>query len=202
MRWLSALMSGTMLLGVLEMGCGSTSNDDQLVFQFLHFTGVGITQADSVGETSADVDVVQEYCDAEQTTVEPFTNTRINVVFRNNEAADIILNKMVIDIPGAGIAPIVRTPTGVLPGGRCSNIDQQCASDADCLAEEGACVHTDTIIANILLFDVNNKEHVIAPASYNVRITFYGADANRSYETSAQYVVNFNDFDNCTQTGG
>jgi hypothetical protein len=203
MRWLSALMSGTMLLGVLWMGCGSTDgNDDQLVFQFLYFDSTGITQADSVGETSANVDVVQGFCDVAQTIPEPFTDTLINAVFRNNEASDILLEQVVIDIPGGGIAPIVRNLTAVIPGGQCSNFNQQCASDLDCQGVIGACLHMDTTISDILLFDFEDKEHVIYPATYNVSITFFGSDPNRSYETSTHYVVDFDNFNNCTQTGG
>ena len=61
MRWLSgacALVVG-MLMGVA--GCGSGSGDD-LILSFQGFNGEEITQQDSVGATSADVDVCQDPC--------------------------------------------------------------------------------------------------------------------------------------------
>ena len=203
------LMSGAMLIAVLWIGCGSTGGDDQLVMQFLHFDNTGITQADSVRETSADVDIVPGECLSGTTiTPEPFTQTIINAVFRNNEASDIRLNQVVIDVdPKSQLQTITRELPGLLPGGECNNIDQQCASDADCQGVVGACSHTETTIGSILLFDFSNKLHIVtAPvvgSTYNVTITFFGSDPNRSFETTTHYVVTFANFDNCkTTTGG
>lgn len=199
MRWLCARGMTVALLTTLAAGCGSTGGTDSLVFQFLHFDNTGITQADSVSETSADVDIVQDMC---LINPEPFTVTTINAVFRNHEAADLHLNKMVIDVgPNAGRAPITRFPDGVIPGGRCSNIDQQCASDADCQGTVGACGHTDTTISGLVLFDFQDKA-VILPGTYNVSITFSASDPFHTFENRTGYVVTFDNFNNCIIAGG
>lgn len=205
MRRLCALMSGAMLIAVLWNGCGSTGGDDQLVMQFLRFDNTGITQADSVRETSADVDIwPPETCPSGKQ--ESITQTIINAVFRNSEASDITLDHIVIDVGAtSGRAIVSHNLSGILPGGRCSNIDQQCGSDAECISASstaaGSCVHTETTISGILLFDFDDKAH-ITPGTYSVRITFFGSDPNRSFETSTSYVVRFDDFDNCAATGG
>jgi hypothetical protein len=201
MRWLCGLISGAMLIAVLWIGCGSTGGNDQLVMQFLHFDTTGITQADAVRETSADVDIwPPETCPSG--TPEPFTQTIINAVFRNNEAADINLDRIVIDVgPTAGRAVVSHNIGGVLLGGSCNNIDQHCSSDADCQGVIGACTHSETTVNGILLFDRDDKAH-INPGTYSVSITFFGHDPVRSFETGTSYVVRFDDFDNCGTTSG
>lgn len=208
MRWLCGRIVGVTLLVAVAAGCGSTSgNDDVLVFHFLRFDNTGITQADSVGETSANVDIVQNVCLSGNTiTAEPFTVTTINAVFRNEEAADMQLEQVVIDVgPKAGRATITHQLSGDLPGGRCSNIDQQCASDADCISTTstgtGSCVHTETTINDILLFDFDDKAHIL-PGTYSVIITFFASDAVRSFQISTNYVVTFEDFNNCPSSTG
>jgi hypothetical protein len=203
---LCGLISGAMLMAVLWVGCGSTGGDDQLVMQFLRFDNSGITQADSVREDSADVDIWPPAICDELGTVEPFTQTVINAVFRNNEASDITLDRIVIDVGAtSGRAIVSHNIGGVLPGGRCDNIDKQCSQDADCIsassATAGSCAHTETTISGILLFDFDDKAH-INPGTYSVMITFYGSDPNRSFETSTNYLVRFDYFDNCAATGG
>ena len=209
MRWLCGRIAGVTLLATVASGCGSTGNDDLLVFHFLRFDNTGITQADSVGETSANVDIVQDACLSGGTiTAEPFTVTTVNAVFRNEEAADLQLKQVVIDVgPKAGRATVTHQVSGDLPGGRCSNIDQQCASDADCISTTGAgtgngsCVHTQTTISGILLFDFDDKAHIL-PGTYSVNITFFASDTVRSFQVSTYYVVTFEDFNNCSASAG
>ncbi len=193
---------GLALLMVWVGGCGSTGGTDALVLHFLHFDSTGLTQADSVRETSADVDNSPDSCQSGgQITAEPFTQTIINAVFRNEEAADLHLTSMVIDLgPTSGRGTITRAIDGSLPGGLCSNIDQQCASDADCFSAStgstGSCVHTDTTITGILLFDFDDKL-ATNTGTYNASITFFATDPNHTFETRTSYVVRFDNFDNC-----
>ncbi|MFN8625444.1 MAG: hypothetical protein U0587_05610 [Candidatus Binatia bacterium] len=202
MRRLFGLMTA-MLLAAVPFGCGSTGDDDALVLQFIRFDNTGLTQADSVGETSADVDIVQDVCAVTGggvATFEPYTNTRINAVFHNYEASDITLNKIVIDAgANSGIPVVTHAFTGVVPGGRCLNIQRACAADEDC--EGGRCIHTDTTVSGILLFDFYDKAHML-PGTFSVKVTFFATDPNNSFEVRADYVVHFNNFDNCTETAG
>jgi hypothetical protein len=202
---LCGLTGGAMVFAALCVGCGSTSNDDQLVMEFLRFNSVGIEQADSVRATSADVDIwPPETCPSGLS--EPFTQTIINAVFRNNEASDIMLNYLTVDFPPtSGRAVVSHGLSGVLTGGRCSNVDKQCATDAECVSASsttpGSCEHTEMTVPGILLFDFDDKAH-INPGTYTVTITFFGSDPNRSFETSTNYAVRFDDFDNCPSGGG
>jgi hypothetical protein len=202
-------MMGVALVAAVVTGCGSTSgNDDALVFQFVGFDSNGITQADSVRATSADVDVLQDCCveaeDGSCSDYESFTQTIINATFRNNEAADLHLQQVVIAVgPAGSVATITHQLGGVLPGGRCSNIDQQCSADADCISASsttaGSCVHTETTINGILLFDFSDKGFFLnRQGTYNVTITFSAFDAVHTFQTSAGYTVTFADYDNCT----
>jgi hypothetical protein len=204
MRRLYGLMTGMLLVAAWSIGCGSTGNDDSLVLQFISFDNTGLTQEDSVGATSADVDIVQDLCsvsDSGVPTWEPFTNTRINAVFHNYEASDITLNRIVIDAgANSGIPVVTHDFTAVVPGGRCTSVQRQCASDQDC--QGGTCVHTDTTVSGILLFDVYLDKPHLLPGTFSVKISFFGTDPNQSFEVRANYVVHFNDFDNCTATGG
>jgi hypothetical protein len=175
--------------------------------RFVRFDNSGITQADSVSETSAAVDIVQDAClSGGEVTPEYFTVTRINAVFRNEEAADLHLQRVVIGVgPNAGRATITHQLSGDILGGRCSNIDQQCATDADCISLSatgaGSCVHSDTAISGILLFDFDDKAQIL-PGTYSVIITFSASDAVDTFETSVDYVVTFEDFDNCSASAG
>lgn len=210
MRWLCGRIMTVALMTTLAAGCGSDTGDSQ-VFRFVRFDNTGITQADSVSQTSANVDIFQGQCRGGTEVVpsadsilpfEQFTTTTVNAVFRNEEAADMHLAGMVIDVgPNAGRAQITRNPDGNIPGGRCSNIEQRCASDADCQGTVGACTHVETTISNLVLFDFQDKM-LILPGTYNITVTFFARDdADRTFETRTGYVVTFDDFNNCTTTG-
>jgi hypothetical protein len=209
MRRLCRSVTVVALLAALWVGCGSTGSSDSLVFQFIAFDGMGITQADSVRETSADVDTTVDCCaftadGSACTTIERFTQTSINATFRNNEAADITLNGYTVNLgPNSGVGVFQGELSTALLGGRCVGFDQACASNNDCaqLSTGGVgttipCVHSETTVSGILLFDIDTKLHVI-PGTYNVAITFFGSDANQSFEAKTSYVVRFDDFNNC-----
>lgn len=208
MRWLCGRMMGAALLAAVVVGCGSTSGDDALVLQFVRFDSSGITQADAVGETSADVDILRECCvevvEGLCTNPEYFTQTLINATFRNNEAADLRLQQVVIAVgPAGSLATITHQIDGELRGGRCSNIDRQCSADAECVSAAsttaGSCLHTETTINGILLFDKSDKQRFISqPGTYNVTITFFAFDPVHDFQTSTGYTVTFDDFDNCS----
>jgi hypothetical protein len=213
MRWLWRMM-GAVLLAAVVTGCGSTSGDDALVLQFVSFDSTGITQADSVRENSADVDILQDKCcsvqDCSLWKPELFTQTIINATFRNNEAADLHLQQVVIAV--GSLATITHQIDGELRGGRCSSsIDQQCSADADCISTSsttgggtsGTCTHTETTINGILLFDFSDKQRFLSrPGTYNVTITFFASDPVHSFQISTGYTVTFDDYDNCSVTGG
>lgn len=229
MRRVCRAIVGTALVGALAVGCGSTS-DEGLVLSFQRWDSTGITQADSVRPTSADVDVVQSCCalSMEMTvceTVEPFTVTSINATFRNEEASDIHLDGYVIHFndPRTGLGDVRIAPgggLGSLEGGRCSNAsDRQCAVDADCAiaGSLGRCEHSETTIEGLVLFDLSLKEHVnlcgrsttatsnpcLPPGeTTTLSVTFFGSDAHRSFETVAGYAAVFDNFNNCESSGG
>ncbi len=202
MQWLCRRMMGAALLAALAAGCGSTSGDDALVLQFVGFDSGGITQADSVRDNSADVDILQRTCPSG--TPEPFTQTIINATFRNNEAADLHLQQVAIAV--GSLAPITHQLDGDLPGGRCSGIDQECSADADCISASsttaGSCVHTEKTITGILLFDFSDKQRFLfQPGTYNVTITFFASDSVHTFQTSTAYTVTFDNYNNCTTAG-
>jgi hypothetical protein len=210
MRWLCGRMMGAVLLVAVLTGCGSTSGDDALVLQFVGFDSAGITQADSVRENSADVDILQDCCSAVEEGLcsdpEPFTQTIINATFRNSQAADLRLEQVVIAVGPAGkVATITHQIDGELRGGLCSNIDQHCATDADCISASsttaGSCQHTETTIN--LLFDFSDKQRFFSqPGTYNVTITFFAFDPVHDFQTSTGYTVTFDDYNNCGAAGG
>jgi hypothetical protein len=216
MRRLCRSVTGIALLAVLSGGCGGSTAHDRLVLRFLRFDNAGITQSDQVRETGADVDVLQECCslnpDSTCAKAEPFTQTSINAVFRNEQAADILLTGYTVDYgPNSGLPNHLNLEVfdgklhGALStnivGGRCSsNISTQCAVDADCSGGVGGagglCNHTETAVSGILLVDFDVKEN-IAVGTRNVLVTFYGSDALQSFQTSAGYVIRFDDFNSC-----
>ncbi|MFQ5664878.1 MAG: hypothetical protein ACE5I7_00450 [Candidatus Binatia bacterium] len=193
------------------MGCGSTSGN-RLVLRFLGFDGSGITQADSVRPSSGEVDIMQELCsiDADGNPVfEPFTETTVNGVFRNEQGADIRLERYTVDFgPKSGLPDSLKVFNGVLngnvQGGRCDTDARPCALDADCsggaTGVTGSCLRSETTINGILLVDFDRKAQIL-PGTLNLAVTFFGSDVNQSFKTSTSYVVRFDDFDNCPSSG-
>jgi hypothetical protein len=212
---LSRLITVAVLV-VLAGGCGSTGGaggDDALVLQFIQWDNAGLTQSDSVGESSADVDVVQDLCPPfPPGTAEPFTQTEINAVFQNNEGSDILLQGYRTEI---GDPRLVQSNISNghlstnITGGRCSN-GEKCTTDRDCLFA-GMCLHSETTVSGIVLFDFVGKE-VIYTVSLDhpdvlgqatpLKVTFFGSDPNRSFQITANYTVTFADFDNCQAASG
>jgi len=212
---------GLALLVAVWAGCGSSS-EDSTVQQFISFTGEGISQADAVGANSADVDVFQSLCTAgtdAEPTAEPYTQTSVSAIFRNNEALDIQMKSYTTEID-TGYPELDQQLalsgelSSTLRGGRCSNVDRQCGSSADCVALGGGlgtCEHVDSTVAGLVLFDFIGKAAVATLAqehpqvvgqNFPMRMKFFGRDATRSWETSASYNVTFGDYDNCKSDSG
>lgn len=213
MGWLSKSTIGLVALATLLIGCGSTSND-QLVLQFVGWDNTGLTQADSVGPNSADVDVIQDCCAVNAqnqcTSYEPFTQTTINAIFQNNQGLDITLNSYVIHFNNLPLGDITQTTSATIVGGRCAvQANRQCAVDSDCTVGgvPGLCTHTQTTITGLVLFDFQTKALVANPADLGIAspitVTFFGTDAtNQSWQAVANYTVTFADYDNCSSGGG
>jgi len=199
------------VLATLAAGCGSTSGDDALVMQFVRWDSESLTQSDQVRESSADVDVVQDCCmfatDGSCEMAEPITQTVINAVFRNQEAADIHMDSYVVHFNDSrsGVADYTGSLSAVLQGGRCASASMQtCVVDADC-GLSGSCVHTNTSVNGIVLFDFLTKA-AVNPAIYgqatSITVTFFASDPNQSLTSAVGYVATFGDFDNCQATTG
>jgi predicted component of type VI protein secretion system len=212
MRWLCGTVMGVGLLTMLVAGCGDSADDDLLVLRFVSFDGSGIGQADSVRANSADVDVQLDLCEIDDDgnlVFEPFTQTVINAIFRNEQASDIRLERVRVDAgPRSGLAPIEQRITANIPGGRCDNIpERRCAVNNDCIGEEevGQCIRTESTVPGILLFDFLAKEAVnpdILGEATNVTVSFYATDdTDSSLFVQTGYVVTFDNFDNC-EAGG
>lgn len=210
MRWLSgasALVVGMLMVTVA--GCGSGGGDD-LILSFQGFSGEEITQEDSVGSTSADVDVCQDPCLEGDTIVgEPYTQTRLNAVFVNQGKSDIILDRITVSVPDSGIPDRTQSISARVIGGRCeSNPEQKCAFDDECSG--GSCLHQSTTV-NFLLYDFLFKDLVVSgqcptsdsPGSViaqtlDVKLTFSGTDETEErFTVRARYQSTFADFDNC-----
>jgi hypothetical protein len=211
-------MTGVATLAVLAGGCGSTGGaggDDALVLQFIQWDNTGLTQADAVGQSSADVDVVQDLCPPDGTP-EAFTQTAINAVFQNNEGSDILLQSYSTQIgdPRLSQANITNAVLSAsLPGKRCGGTGAQCFVDSDCaVGIAGSCQPTQTTVSDIVLFDFLGKAFIqtvsidhpeVLGQVTPLKVIFFGSDPNRSFQISANYSVTFGDFDNCTaSTGG
>lgn len=218
MWWLCRAVTAAALAAVVASGCGSTAGGE-LILRFLRWDNAGITQEDAVTESSAQVDSVQDCCkvntDGSCSSFEPFTPTLINAVFINEQGSDIKLEGYTVhfDDPSSGVGDIPGSISANILGGRCSTEDIQCATDADCATAmtssssttAATCNHTETTVSGIHLFDIATKV-LVNPAIYNfqtsVTVTFFGSDANQSFQTVAHYVVEFGDIDNCTATTG
>ena len=195
------------MFAMAPVGCGSTGDEDSLVMKFVRYDSEGLDQADAVRETSADVDVSPSLCigQGEEGRIEPeqFTQTAINAVFRNEQALDIQLERYTVRVGGnSGLGTFEGTISANLQGGRCANIDRSCAIDDDCVRQTtaGNCVHTETVVSGLLLFDFLTKASV-NPEVYGeglpVEVRFFGKDANQSFEVATSYVTTFDNFNNC-----
>jgi hypothetical protein len=232
MRRLCRLITGAASLTALVMGCGSTGQGDRLVFTFERWDTNSLSGNDVVLESSAQVDVSKDCCthaaDGTCTTVD-YTPTVINAVFRNQEAADMHLEEYAVQVNDSALAQAGRLggpPTGPdtqIIGGRCSGSDTHCAVDADCVSSgtAGSCVHTDTTVTGLLLFDLQAKDIVFQIACgadgicrtqddnlqvlnrpVSITVTFFATDdATRSFEATANYTVTFSHINTCTGTG-
>lgn len=219
MWWLFRSVTGLALLGSLLSACGSTGSD-RLIFRFIRWDNTGISQPDAVSELSGQIDVVQTLCTTGSTggdaTVEPFSNTIINAVFRNEQASDIRLDSYLTQISDKRLAQANLPPQAIsanIVGGQCSNSDRSCGSDSDCSTGtgQGTCTHGETTVSGIVLVDLTGKVLIESVAqlhpeilgqSLSISVTFFGSDANQSFETTAAYKVIFANFNNCTTTGG
>ena len=203
-------LTSVLLAAVVTAGCGSTGSDDDLVLRFVGFNGVGLEQQDSVRETSADVDAVQTFCGNEEDTltVEPFTQTVINAVFRNEQMLDVFLDGYTVhfDDPRTGLADITNSLSGRIVGGRCSNtgvpcaLNNECATGGDGGGDTAVCEHTNSVISGLVLVDFSAKAHVnpdIFGQATSLTITFHSHDAISAYQTVARYVVTFGNYNNC-----
>ena len=148
-------------------------------------------------------------------TAEPFTQTVINAIFQNNEGSDIQLQRYSTQIgdPRLSQSNIVNgTLTTTLPGGRCPSGTQPCVTDGDCgLGLVGSCQHTQTTVSGIVLFDFVGKEFIytvsldhpeVLGQATPLKVTFSGSDPNRSFQITANYLVTFENYNNCPSSGG
>jgi len=201
---LGGLPAAFIALVVLLVGCGGTSGTDPLVFHVEGFNGDGLNQADAVGPTGAQVDVVQKLsCQ--------FTQTEINAVFANHEGLDIHLKGFSLHVNDSrvGLGDFTGPLTGTIKGGRCLvQTDKTCAIDDECAqgTNVGTCTHQLTTITGIVLFDFAAKAQVAGQPqvwgqALSVTITFFASDVNQSFQTSGGYLVTFVDKCSSTSTG-
>ncbi len=206
--WVVAAMG--VALGAGVAGCGGSADGDSLVLRFLGFNGIGIDQADSVGETSADIDVVPSLCGNEtNVTPEYFTQTTINAVFVNEEKANIVLDSYTVDLTAvADLGVRTNSLSVTVPGRRCgSSPTQSCVNDEDCQIAgiPGRCQSSETGVFGLVLVDTNEKFVISSNQeawwlASNIRITFYGHDdAAHAFEIPTSYVATFGDFNNCSE---
>lgn len=223
MRWLASLALA-LCATVTTSGCGSSGDavdgEDSLVFRVVGFSSEGITQADSVRPNSADVDVVRNLCVSTgggggggggqtQVTLEPFTQTVVNAIIRNEQKLDLRLFQVRIrfDDPRTGLGDVTENVAATVVGGRCSNAPQRsCASADDCLVGtvRGTCNFTETTVTGLLLADFLAKA-AVQPRVYGeaqpLTLTFFARDSvGNTYRATAGYTVTFDNFCNC-QTG-
>lgn len=213
--------SGALVLMATILGCGSDAGDRQ-VLSFVGFTGEGITQADAVLDTHAEVDICLGLCiEEDEVDAEPFTQTTVNAMFVNRGKADILLDEYTLFASGSGIDPITRRIGRLIPGGRCADDPQRaCAVDEECLA--GSCRHQETAVS-LLFYDFDFKDRVllgqcptfeldpvtgeisfdpglVTTQTLDVFLTFTGIDdRNERFTISAGYQSTFDDFDNCEE---
>jgi hypothetical protein len=199
MRWVYTI-AATILTAALAFGCGSDAGDS-LVLQFQNFAPPLNSQFDSVGQTSAEVDVASHVCPDGQG--EPIEETHAVAVFVNREGADIVLDTITINNQVAGAAAVTRRDSPLVIGGRCGGggtASQQCALDGEC-GIGVTCEHSESPVS-FLLFDFDTKE-TVSHGTFNIPITFSGIDSrNARFTVNTSMTVTFEDFDHCPSTGG
>ena len=160
-------------------GCGSSGfagqgSSDSLTMSFQGFSGEGIKQQDTIGNTFADVDVCQDICAISGSILVPtvqlenFTPTSANALFINRGFADSLIDRYTFDYLSPPDLPIPSktVQTGVLlPGGTCTNLpSRHCGNDGDC-GIAGPCNHVEVPV-QVLLYDFVTKALLI-PAGQN-----------------------------------
>jgi hypothetical protein len=217
MRRLTGVCGLMLGIAMAVSGCGSagtgTNGEDQLTMSFQRFTGEGITQADVVADTSAQVDICQGLCVTDQdVNLEDFTSTLVRAVFVNRGKADIFLDTYTLFVPGSGVPEARRSISANLPGGRCLGASQtKCAVNDECGV--GLCQHSESSLT-VLLYDFDFKQRLIQgqcptlddPQStvqtqtLNAELTFSGTDeTGERFTISTNYVSIFDNFDNCPE---
>ncbi|GIW40427.1 MAG: hypothetical protein KatS3mg076_1004 [Candidatus Binatia bacterium] len=202
-------------VAALLWGCGSTTDEDQLVLEFLGFEGEGIEQADRVGPGAAEVDVIPSCCSVDTATglcteAELFTETAANALFTNHQKADITIDRYEVEILGASLGVFEGSGGGqVVPGRRCQNDPTRpCATDADCGAAvgiAGGCVASVSSV-HVLLFDFSTKQLILPDVepfgrTFPVEVRFEASDlAGGKYRIRVPFQARFDNFDNCEVT--
>lgn len=212
--------------------CGGSGfdgqSDDALTLSFLGFSDDNIEQQDTVGNTSASVDVCQTFCnfggDFFDIETELFTETYANANFMNNGTADILLSQYTISIPGSGVPDRTVSSTVLLPGGRCGSLpNRHCGLDTDCPPGD-TCNHV-TVPVQILLYTFQTKELLVGdgqcpdldfrdpdnpvfipgtviPKTFQTNVVFRGSDeTGKDFRFNTGIVGSFFDANNCNISG-
>jgi hypothetical protein len=234
MWWLRRSYCALSLTCVLALlGCGGSGFDgqseDALTLSFQGFDANNITQEDTVGTTSASVDVCQDICniggDLFNIQLETFTETLANANFINNGTADILLDQYTVAIPSSGIPNRTVDSTVLIPGGRCGTLpNNHCGLDNDCPVGD-TCEHV-AVPVTILLYtfgdktllvgdqtcptldfsDPNNPVFVpgtVLPKTFQTNVTFSGSDeTGKRFTVRTGLVGSFFDANNCNASMG
>lgn len=238
MWWLRVsfcVLSVTCVLGAA--GCGSSgfsgtdqgggAGQDALTLSFQGFDDDNIEQQDTVGNTSATVDVCQSFCnvggDLIDIELEQFTETYANANFINNGFADIQLQQYTVSIPDSGIPARTVNSTVLIPGGRCNVLpNRHCSLDTDCTFGD-TCEHVEVPV-QILLYTFQTKELLVGdatcpmldfsdpnnpvlvpgtvvPKTLQTNVSFKGSDERgKGFKINTGIVGSFFDANNCTTT--
>jgi hypothetical protein len=207
---------------------GGGSGQDALTLSFQGFDDNNIMQEDTVGNTSATVDVCQSFCNIGGGIVnielEQFTETYANANFINNGTADIQLQQYTVTIPNTGIPSRTVNSTLLIPGGRCgTQPNRHCGLDTDCPFAD-VCDHVEVPV-QILLYTFQTKELLVGdatcprldftdpnnpilipgtvvPKTLQTNVSFRGSDeTGKTFKINTGIVGSFFDANNCTTTG-
>jgi len=200
MRRVNKLAVTWLTMAALWCGCGSGAGD-RLILQFVNFQDPANGQLDTIGQTSAQVDVVRDVCT--DGSDEPFTETDAAAVFVNQGASDLVLQNIKVTIPNSGVPTysINLGPAGpVISGGRCAGeLGRSCGVDLDCVVNgmTSSCIHTESTI-EFKLFDIE-KKLLVTPGVYDVAITFSAQDASEeNFNVTTRLRTTFTDFCHCS----